>query len=78
VPEQLRTLQACKAVVAAHRLILSGTPVQNSIGELWGLFDWLMPGFLGSEKAFQVHTLLLRPTAGSNVINLTIGCVGSC
>jgi SNF2 family DNA or RNA helicase len=48
-------LQACKAVVAAHRLILSGTPVQNSIGELWGLFDWLMPGFLGSEKVFQVH-----------------------
>lgn len=41
--------------MAAHRLILSGTPIQNSIGELWGLFDWLMPGFLGSEKAFQVR-----------------------
>lgn len=46
-------------MVAAHRLILSGTPIQNSIGELWGLFDWLMPGFLGSEKIFQV----LHPAA---------------
>ena len=55
-------------MVAAHRLILSGTPVQNSIGELWGLFDWLMPGFLGSEKAFQVHGCL----AGADPIKLTM------
>lgn len=65
LPQKLRdqtVLQACKAVVAAHRLILSGTPIQNSIGELWGLFDWLMPGFLGSEKAFQVRRCLRCPT----------------
>jgi SNF2 family DNA or RNA helicase len=35
-----------------HRLILSGTPIQNNVLELWSLFDFLMPGFLGSEKAF--------------------------
>lgn len=37
---------------ANHRLILSGTPIQNNVLELWSLFDFLMPGFLGSEKEF--------------------------
>jgi hypothetical protein len=36
----------------AHRLILSGTPIQNNALELWKLFDFLMPGYLGSEKQF--------------------------
>ena len=36
----------------AHRLILSGTPIQNNALELWILFDFLMPGYLGSEKQF--------------------------
>ena len=35
-----------------HRLILSGTPIQNNALELWKLFDFLMPGYLGSEKQF--------------------------
>ena len=33
--------------------MLSGTPIQNSVLELWALFDFLMPGFLGSETAFK-------------------------
>lgn len=33
-------------------MILSGTPIQNNVLELWSLFDFLMPGFLGSEKEF--------------------------
>jgi len=37
---------------ANHRLVLSGTPIQNSVLELWSLFDFLMPGFLGTEKQF--------------------------
>jgi TATA-binding protein-associated factor len=32
---------------------LSGTPIQNNVLELWSLFDFLMPGFLGTEKQFQ-------------------------
>ncbi|CCX05040.1 Similar to Probable helicase mot1; acc. no. O43065 [Pyronema omphalodes CBS 100304] len=44
--------QAVKRVVANHRLILSGTPIQNNVLELWSLFDFLMPGFLGTEKVF--------------------------
>ena len=40
---------AAKALRAQHRLVLSGTPVQNAAVELWGLFDFLMPGMLGGE-----------------------------
>jgi TATA-binding protein-associated factor len=45
--------KAVKMVKANHRLILSGTPIQNNVLELWSLFDFLMPGFLGTEKEFN-------------------------
>ena len=38
-----------------HRLCLTGTPMENHLGELWSLFHFLMPGFLGHEKAFTEH-----------------------
>ncbi|CAF1201827.1 unnamed protein product [Adineta ricciae] len=44
--------KAIRQIQAAHRLILSGTPIQNNALELWKLFDFLMPGYLGSEKQF--------------------------
>jgi TATA-binding protein-associated factor len=40
-------------IVANHRLVLSGTPVQNNVMELWSLFDFLMPGYLGTETEFN-------------------------
>ncbi|KAG0366019.1 hypothetical protein BC939DRAFT_503250 [Gamsiella multidivaricata] len=45
--------KAVKMVKANHRVILSGTPIQNNVLELWSLFDFLMPGFLGTEKQFN-------------------------
>ena len=45
--------KAVKAIQAQHRLILSGTPIQNNVLELWSLFDFLMPGFLGTETSFN-------------------------
>ncbi|XP_067121938.1 TATA-binding protein-associated factor 172 [Centruroides vittatus] len=44
--------KAIKQLSANHRLILTGTPIQNNVLELWSLFDFLMPGFLGTEKQF--------------------------
>lgn len=43
---------ACR-LRASHRLCLSGTPVENHLGELWSLFHFLIPGYLGTHEAFQ-------------------------
>ena len=48
-----KTTRAIKSLQSSHRLILSGTPIQNSVLDLWSLFDFLMPGFLGSEQQFN-------------------------
>lgn len=44
---------ASKSLKAFHRIALSGTPVENRLRELWSLFDFLMPEFLGSYKDFN-------------------------
>ena len=43
---------ACK-LQANHRLCLTGTPIENHLGELWSQFHFLMPGLLGDQKRFQ-------------------------
>lgn len=45
--------QAAQKLDGRHRLILSGTPIQNSIMEIWAMFEFLMPGYLGDRKAFN-------------------------
>ncbi|XP_045616900.2 TATA-binding protein-associated factor 172 isoform X2 [Procambarus clarkii] len=50
-----KSSKAIKQLVAHHRLILSGTPIQNNVLELWSLFDFLMPGFLGTERQFMAR-----------------------
>lgn len=45
--------QAVRSLRAAHRICLSGTPVENHLGELWSLMDFLMPGFLGPLETFR-------------------------
>lgn len=47
-----RNAKSVKLIKAEHRMILSGTPIENSLDELWSLFDFLMPGFLGHYDRF--------------------------
>jgi hypothetical protein len=48
--------KAVRLLQGQHRLALSGTPVQNHLGELWSLFEFLNPGMLGTARAFQSAT----------------------
>ena len=50
---QTQNAQAVKAVRSKHRLVLTGTPMENSVLDLWSIFDFLMPGYLGSAKDFR-------------------------
>ncbi|MGV3344723.1 DEAD/DEAH box helicase [Enterobacteriaceae bacterium LUAb1] len=50
-----RAAQAIRSLAAKHRLCLTGTPLENHLGELWAQFDFLLPGFLGNEKDFTLH-----------------------
>ena len=45
--------QVVGALQTRHRLCLSGTPMENHLGEIWSLFHFLMPGFLGSQARFK-------------------------
>jgi hypothetical protein len=45
--------KAVKILKGNHRLALSGTPIENTSMELWSLFDFLMPGFLGTHRWFK-------------------------
>ncbi|HYG74516.1 MAG TPA: DEAD/DEAH box helicase [Planctomycetota bacterium] len=47
------TTKAIKTIPARHRLALTGTPIQNRLTELWSLFDFLMPDFLGRQMRFR-------------------------
>jgi len=44
---------SCKSIKAQHKLVLTGTPLENSPEDLWSIFDFLHPGLLGSFAAFR-------------------------
>ena len=50
---QTQNAQAVKAVAARRRIVLTGTPMENSVLDLWSIFDFLMPGYLGSAQDFR-------------------------
>lgn len=50
---------ACRSLTARHKLALTGTPVENNLQELWALFEFVMPGLLGTKREF--HIQFLRP-----------------
>ncbi|MFT5533778.1 MAG: superfamily II DNA or RNA helicase [Burkholderiaceae bacterium] len=48
-----RSANAIRRLQARHRLCITGTPLENHLGELWTQFDFLLPGFLGDQRSFQ-------------------------
>lgn len=45
--------KAVKAIRGRHRFVLTGTPMENSVLDLWSIFEFLMPGYLGSAADFR-------------------------
>ena len=58
-----RQTRAAKQLDAHARIALTGTPVENRLGDLWSIFDFINPGLLGSGKEFSSFTkrLAARP-----------------
>jgi SNF2 family DNA or RNA helicase len=50
---ETRQARAARAIAAPSRIALTGTPVENSVGDLWSLMEFLNPGFLGSQAEFK-------------------------
>ena len=48
--------KAVKALQAQARIALTGTPVENRLGDLWSIFDFINPGLLGTAKQFTLYT----------------------
>jgi SNF2 family DNA or RNA helicase len=50
---QTKQAQAARAVKAGHRITLTGTPVENHVGDLWSIMEFLNPGWLGNQADFK-------------------------
>jgi SNF2 family DNA or RNA helicase len=50
-----RQARAARKLRADHHVALTGTPVENRLAELWSIFQFLNPGYLGSQADFQAH-----------------------
>jgi hypothetical protein len=60
---ETKTSASVMKLQAKHRIILTGTPVQNHLGELWNLYQFINPGLLGSYEQFQkkyIHPIELQ------------------
>ena len=47
--------KAAKQIQAYNRLVLTGTPVENSVADIWSIMDFLMPGYLGKHQHFRAN-----------------------
>ena len=57
---------AAKKIKAAHRFVLTGTPIENSVSDLWSIMDFLMPGYLGGHKTFRENCELPIAAGGKD------------
>ena len=65
--------RAVKAVRSVQRFALTGTPVENRLGELWSIFDFLMPGFLYSHQKFRSRFEVPITRLGDNRVLRRLG-----
>lgn len=65
-----RNAKSVKMIRACHRLILTGTPIENSLEELWSLFDFLMPGLLSSYDRFVGKYIRIGNYMGNKADNV--------
>jgi len=57
--------RAAKQLAARARIALTGTPIENRLGDLWSIFDFINPGLLGSAREFTNYTRRLADQSGS-------------
>ncbi len=53
--QSTQNAQAAKRLRARHRFVLTGTPIENGVSDLWSIMDFLMPGYLGSHESFRAN-----------------------
>jgi len=69
------TAKATRRLNSRFKLILTGTPVQNRVSEVWAVFDFLMPNFLGSSAAFSrefARPISKGQAAGANASDIAL------
>ncbi|KAI8060927.1 SNF2 family N-terminal domain-containing protein [Gongronella butleri] len=77
-PDSETTL-VCKQFKTSHRIILSGTPIQNNLKELWSLFDFIFPGRLGTLPVFQTQFSVPINIGGyANATNIQVQTAYKC
>ena len=50
---ETKQAKAARTLEAGYRIALTGTPVENNVGDLWSIMEFLNPGFLGSQSEFR-------------------------
>ncbi len=71
---QAKTTRLVKQLPAAMRLCLTGTPLENHLGELWSIADFSLPGLLGNQRFFARHFRREIEVEGNSERNRELSC----